>query len=71
MMSILCLYLTGVIASLFCGVALLWYTAEKGTRSYDYKIAKVMIRYALIFPYGCVKIIDLLEEEKYDDNKNS
>lgn len=66
MKILLIAYSIGVVVSFVCGVVLLWYTADKGTHSYDYKIAQVMINYALVFPYGCIKIIDLLEQERDD-----
>lgn len=64
MKIILLLYGVGVVLTFIIGLVLLWCSAYEGTNSYDYRIAKALIRYALIFPYGIIKIIDLLEQER-------
>ena len=60
------IYGMGVAFSFIAGVTLWWVSADEGTSSYDYKIAKTLVRYALIFPVGIVKVVDLLEEEAHD-----
>lgn len=68
MKTLIILYSFGVIVSFTCGVALYWYTADEGTHSYDYKIAKALMKYALVFPYGCIKVLELLEQEQHDND---
>lgn len=63
MKILLFIYFFGVVASFVSGLCLLWVFADQGTQSYDYKISKVLINYALVFPYGLVKVIQLLEQE--------
>lgn len=63
MKILLFIYFFGVVASFVSGLCLLWVSADQGTQSYDYKISKVLINYALVFPYGLVKVIQLLEQE--------
>ena len=60
------IYGMGVVFSFIAGVTLWWVSADEGTSSYDYKIAKTLVRYALIFPGGIGKVVDLLEEEAHD-----
>ena len=60
------IYGMGVAFAFIAGVTLWWVSADEGTSSYDYKIAKTLVRYALIFPVGIVKVIDILEEEAHD-----
>lgn len=62
------IYGMGVAFSFIGGVTLWWVSAEEGTSSYDYKIAKTLVRCALIFPVGIVKVIDILEEEAHDND---
>lgn len=66
MKVLLIFYAMGVGISFVLGVTMWWVSADEGTSSYDYKIAKTLVRYALIFPVGIVKVIDLLEEEAHD-----